>query len=72
MVLEPKSYKMKEHKIQHSLVLRHAQSIAKEILEKLGHGTVNQHHPYFGKRSYLDAGEVFSWQSGLEQWQVLP
>ncbi|KAF8549209.1 hypothetical protein OG21DRAFT_1525962 [Imleria badia] len=71
MVLQPESYKMKEHKTQLSPVVRRAQSIAKEIINTLGYGAVDQ-YPYFAKRNYLDAGETFPWQLGLEQWQVLP
>lgn len=62
---------MKAHKTQLSQVVRHAQSIATEIMERLGYGALNRNHPYFGKRSYLDAGDVFAWQLGLEKWQVL-
>ena len=71
MVLHPRSYAMKEHATQLSQAVRHAQSIATEIIKRLGHGALGRKHPYFEKRSYLDAGEVFAWQLGLEKWHVL-
>lgn len=73
MVLQPELYRMKGHApIRESNVLTYAQSIAKKIVSQMCDGDIDEHHPYFGKGSYLHPGEEFEWNSGLEDFQVIP
>ena len=72
MAIQYEKYRLKGHEMCSSNAMAHGHSIAQEIVKKLGHDTVNNDHPYFTRRNYLDPGDDFEWHSAFVQWQTIP
>ena len=65
MVIRYEGYKLRGHEIPSSNDMVRAHSITQEILKKMGHSTVDDDHPYFDSRNYLDTSDHFECHSAL-------
>lgn len=42
--------------------------IARDLFAYMGHGDINDNHPYFSQGTCRDPGEDFPWLDGLQKW----
>ncbi|KAG6371783.1 hypothetical protein JVT61DRAFT_9138 [Boletus reticuloceps] len=69
MVIHPKRYRLKVHDtIRSTQVSAYCQTIATDIVNSMGGPEFDPQHPYFGKRSYVDAGEDVDWILLISNW----